>query len=113
MDKDEVRILNEVDTVDETEIEAKEMFNTQYSIPNAQLRQDADVLDTWFSSWLWPMEVFKGITEPGNEEAKYYYPGSVLVTGQDIIFFWVARMVMAGMEYEKPQKMPSPAVVAT
>jgi valyl-tRNA synthetase len=65
------------------------------------LRQDADVLDTWFSSWLWPMEVFNGITEPGNKEIRYYYPGSVLVTGQDIIFFWVARMVMAGMEYEK------------
>ncbi|KIC91708.1 valine--tRNA ligase [Flavihumibacter sp. ZG627] len=66
-----------------------------------ELRQDEDVLDTWFSSWLWPMEVFKGITNPGNPEAKYYYPTSVLVTGQDIIFFWVARMVMAGMEYEK------------
>jgi valyl-tRNA synthetase len=65
------------------------------------LTQDADVLDTWFSSWLWPIQVFKGITEPGNEEVKYYYPTSVLVTGQDIIFFWVARMVMAGMEYEK------------
>ena len=87
--------------VAETETEAKEIFNIQYSIFNAQLKQDADVLDTWFSSWLWPMEVFKGITEPGNEEAKYYYPGAVLVTGQDIIFFWVARMVMAGMEYEK------------
>jgi valyl-tRNA synthetase len=87
--------------VAETEVEAKEIFNIQYSINNPQLTQDADVLDTWFSSWLWPMEVFKGITEPGNEEAKYYYPGSVLVTGQDIIFFWVARMVMAGMEYEK------------
>lgn len=66
-----------------------------------ELKQDPDVLDTWFSSWLWPMEVFKGITQPGNTEARYYYPGSVLVTGQDIIFFWVARMVMAGMEYEK------------
>ena len=65
------------------------------------LRQDADVLDTWFSSWLWPMEVFKGITEPGNAELKYYYPTSVLVTGQDIIFFWVARMIMAGLEYEQ------------
>ena len=64
------------------------------------LRRDEDVLDTWFSSWLWPMEVFKGITEPGNPEIKYYYPTSVLVTGQDIIFFWVARMIMAGMEYE-------------
>ncbi len=87
--------------VAETEAEAKEIFNNQYSIFNPQLKQDADVLDTWFSSWLWPTQVFKGITEPGNEEVKYYYPGSVLVTGQDIIFFWVARMVMAGMEYEK------------
>lgn len=65
-----------------------------------QLRQDDDVLDTWFSSWLWPMEVFKGITNPGNQEINYYYPTSVLVTGQDIIFFWVARMIMAGMEYK-------------
>ncbi len=75
--------------------------SSQLTAQNSQLTQDADVLDTWFSSWLWPMEVFKGITAPGNEEATYYYPGSVLVTGQDIIFFWVARMVMAGMEYEK------------
>ncbi len=81
--------------------EAKEIFNIQYSISNPQLKQDPDVLDTWFSSWLWPIEVFNGITSPGNDELKYYYPGSVLVTGQDIIFFWVARMVMAGMEYEK------------
>ena len=66
----------------------------------ADLRRDEDVLDTWFSSWLWPIEVFKGITEPGNPEIKYYYPTSVLVTGQDIIFFWVARMIMAGLEYE-------------
>ncbi|MBK7883246.1 MAG: valine--tRNA ligase [Chitinophagaceae bacterium] len=66
-----------------------------------QITQDEDVLDTWFSSWLWPVQVFKGITEPGNKEIAYYYPTSVLVTGQDIIFFWVARMVMAGMEYEK------------
>ena len=68
------------------------------------LRQDEDVLDTWFSSWLWPMEVFNGITEPNNKDINYYYPTSVLVTGQDIIFFWVARMIMAGMEYmkEKP-----------
>lgn len=68
------------------------------------LSRDVDVLDTWFSSWLWPIEVFKGITQPGNPEINYYYPTSVLVTGQDIIFFWVARMIMAGMEYqhEKP-----------
>lgn len=68
------------------------------------LRRDVDVLDTWFSSWLWPIEVFKGITNPGNKDISYYYPTSVLVTGQDIIFFWVARMIMAGMEFmdEKP-----------
>jgi valyl-tRNA synthetase len=65
------------------------------------LKQDADVLDTWFSSWLWPMEVFKGISSPeNNKEVDYYYPTSVLVTGQDIIFFWVARMIMAGMHYK-------------
>ncbi len=64
------------------------------------LRRDEDVLDTWFSSWLWPIEVFRGITHPSNEELKYYYPTSVLVTGQDIIFFWVARMIMAGYEFE-------------
>lgn len=62
------------------------------------LHRDEDVLDTWFSSWLWPMEVFKGITEPDNRDFNYYYPTSVLVTGQDILFFWVARMIMAGME---------------
>ncbi|MGV3527495.1 MAG: valine--tRNA ligase [Flavisolibacter sp.] len=69
-----------------------------------RLSQDEDVLDTWFSSWLWPIEVFNGITQPGNEDINYYYPTSVLVTGQDIIFFWVARMIMAGKEYmkEKP-----------
>jgi len=90
--------------VAETEEKAKEIFNNQYSIINAQLKQDEDVLDTWFSSWLWPIEVFKGITEPDNKDISYYYPTSVLVTGQDIIFFWVARMIMAGMEYkhEKP-----------
>jgi valyl-tRNA synthetase len=85
--------------VAETEEKAKEMFNVQYSIPNVQVFQDEDVLDTWFSSWLWPMEVFKGISNPGNKDAEYYYPGTTLVTGQDIIFFWVARMIMAGYEY--------------
>jgi valyl-tRNA synthetase len=84
-----------------TETEAKEIFNAQFSIPNAQLKQDEDVLDTWFSSWLWPMEVFKGISNPGNKEIDYYYPTTTLVTGQDIIFFWVARMIMAGYEYKK------------
>lgn len=69
-----------------------------------ELVQDEDVLDTWFSSWLWPIEVFNGITQPNNPDINYYYPTSVLVTGQDIIFFWVARMIMAGQEYmnEKP-----------
>jgi valyl-tRNA synthetase len=63
------------------------------------ITQDEDVLDTWFSSWLWPMEVFKGISNPGNADAEYYYPSTTLVTGQDIIFFWVARMIMAGYEF--------------
>ncbi len=68
------------------------------------LRQDEDVLDTWFSSWLWPISLFDGIKNPGNEEIKYYYPTSDLVTAPDIIFFWVARMIIAGYEYmgEKP-----------
>jgi valyl-tRNA synthetase len=69
------------------------------------LRQDEDVLDTWFSSWLWPIEVFKGITQPGNADIRYYYPTAVLVTGQDIIFFWVARMIMAGLYYF-PDSLP-------
>ena len=64
------------------------------------LRRDEDALDTWFSSWLWPISLFDGINKPGNEEIKYYYPTSDLVTGPDIIFFWVARMIMAGCEYE-------------
>ena len=63
------------------------------------LRQDEDCLDTWFSSWLWPISLFDGINNPGNEEINYYYPTSDLVTGPDIIFFWVARMIMAGYEY--------------
>ncbi len=68
------------------------------------LKQDADALDTWFSSWLWPMSVFGGIMDPENEEFKYYYPTNDLVTGPDILFFWVARMIIAGYEYagEKP-----------
>ena len=69
------------------------------SITDADLRQDEDALDTWFSSWLWPISLFDGINNPGNEEIKYYYPTSDLVTGPDIIFFWVARMIMAGEEY--------------
>ena len=64
------------------------------------LRQDEDCLDTWFSSWLWPIALFDGINRPGNEEIRYYYPTADLVTAPDIIFFWVARMIMAGYEYE-------------
>ena len=69
------------------------------SVTDADLKQDEDALDTWFSSWLWPISLFDGINNPGNEEIKYYYPTSDLVTGPDIIFFWVARMIMAGEEY--------------
>ena len=68
------------------------------------LKQDEDALDTWFSSWLWPISLFDGINNPGNEEINYYYPTADLVTGPDIIFFWVARMIMAGYEYQG--KMP-------
>ena len=68
-------------------------------ITDADLRQEEDALDTWFSSWLWPISLFDGINNPGNEELKYYYPTNVLVTGPDIIFFWVSRMIMAGYEY--------------
>ncbi|HEV7780724.1 MAG TPA: valine--tRNA ligase [Chitinophagaceae bacterium] len=87
--------------VAETEAEAKEIFRTEFSITDPKLDQDEDVLDTWFSSWLWPMEVFKGISNPGNKDVEYYYPSTTLVTGQDIIFFWVARMIMAGYEYKQ------------
>ena len=74
------------------------------SITLNDLRQDEDVLDTWFSSWLWPISVFDGINNPDNEEINYYYPTNDLVTGPDIIFFWIARMIMAGYEWrqEKP-----------
>ena len=69
------------------------------NVKDADLRQDEDALDTWFSSWLWPISLFDGINNPGNEEINYYYPTSDLVTAPDIIFFWVARMIMAGEEY--------------
>ena len=74
------------------------------NITAADLSQDEDCLDTWFSSWLWPISVFDGVNNPDNEEINYYYPTSDLVTGPDIIFFWVARMIMAGYEYRG--KMP-------
>jgi len=78
--------------------------NTQLDI--IDLRQDSDVLDTWFSSWLWPISVFDGIRNPENEDINYYYPTNDLVTGPDILFFWVARMIVAGYEYkdQKPFK---------
>ncbi len=72
---------------------------TGRSITASQLKQDEDVLDTWFSSWLWPISVFNGITQPNNEEIKYYYPTNDLVTAPEIMFFWVARMIIAGYEY--------------
>ncbi len=74
------------------------------SLSMSDLRQDEDCLDTWFSSWLWPISLFDGINNPGNEEINYYYPTTDLVTAPDIIFFWVARMIMAGYEYE--HKLP-------
>ncbi|MFM1969662.1 MAG: hypothetical protein RL152_1039 [Bacteroidota bacterium] len=81
------------------EQDAKEKFSKAYNIDNPQLKQDEDCLDTWFSSWLWPFEVFKGISNPGNKDVAYYYPTQSLVTAPEIIFFWVARMIMAGYEY--------------
>ncbi len=93
--------------VAETKEEALEMAKAKSNNSNlelAHLRQDSDVVDTWFSSWLWPMTVFNGILEPDNEDIRYYYPTNDLVTAPDIIFFWVARMIIAGYEYrdEKP-----------
>ena len=86
--------------VAETREEALKLAQQKDSkITDADLRQDEDALDTWFSSWLWPISLFDGINNPGNEEIKYYYPTSDLVTAPDIIFFWVARMIMAGEEY--------------
>ena len=90
-------------TAEEALLKAREKAQDE-SLQLSDLRQDEDVLDTWFSSWLWPISVFDGIRNPDNEEIKYYYPTADLVTGPDIIFFWVARMIMAGYEYrgDKP-----------
>ena len=88
--------------VAETAEKALELAKEKTGNPDLKpedLRQDDDCLDTWFSSWLWPISLFDGINNPGNEEIKYYYPTADLVTGPDIIFFWVARMIMAGYEY--------------
>ena len=91
------------ETAEEALIKARAKAGDE-SLQLSDLRQDEDVLDTWFSSWLWPISVFDGIRNPDNEQIRYYYPTSDLITGPDIIFFWVARMIMAGYEYrgEKP-----------
>ena len=90
-------------SVDEAVTLSRKQTNNN-NLTAANLRQENDVLDTWFSSWLWPISVFNGILEPENEEINYYYPTRDLVTGPDILFFWVARMIVAGYEYrdEKP-----------
>jgi len=92
--------------VAETRELAYEQFQQENNadFPIDELKQDEDVMDTWFSSWLWPFEVFKGLSNPGNDDVQYYYPTNTLVTAPEIIFFWVARMIMAGFEYmkEKP-----------
>ena len=90
------------ETIEDALKQIQEKFNRQLTA--SDLKQDEDCLDTWFSSWLWPISVFNGINQPDNDELNYYYPTSVLVTGPDIIFFWVARMIMAGYEYKG--KMP-------
>ena len=88
------------ETIEEALILAKEKSNNpELLIEN--LKQDSDALDTWFSAWLWPMSVFDGLNNPDNKDINYYYPTSDLVTGPDIIFFWVARMVTAGLEFRK------------
>jgi valyl-tRNA synthetase len=80
-------------------VELAKAKTNKTNLTKADLTQDADALDTWFSSWLWPMSVFGGILDPNNEEFNYYYPTNDLVTGPDILFFWVARMIFAGYEY--------------
>jgi len=82
------------------EDEAQTLYKSKFGEPKETLRQDEDCLDTWFSSWLWPFEVFGGLSNPGNQEVKYYYPTQTLVTAPEIIFFWVARMIMAGYEFQ-------------
>jgi valyl-tRNA synthetase len=86
------------ENIEEALVLAQQATNNKQLTTN-DLRQDADALDTWFSSWLWPMAVFGGIMDPENEDFKYYYPTNDLVTGPDILFFWVARMIIAGYEY--------------
>src|SRR5690606_12534051 len=86
--------------VAEDEASARKMCQKQYTIPDAKLTQDEDCLDNWFSSCIWPLEVFKGYSNPGNADEKHYYPTNTMVTAPEIIFFWIARMIMPGFEYK-------------
>jgi len=86
-----------VATTEDEALQKAKLINNSYTFDD--LKQDEDVLDTWFSSWLWPISVFDGINEPNNDDIKYYYPTDALITAPEILFFWVARMIMAGIEY--------------
>ncbi|MDE6702045.1 MAG: valine--tRNA ligase, partial [Muribaculaceae bacterium] len=97
-DKDGARQIVVAETLEEAVKKARAASGIE-TLQTSDLEQDPDALDTWFSSWLWPITLFNGILDPGNEEINYYYPTATLVTGPDIIFFWVARMIMAGYEY--------------
>ena len=97
-DKNGDRLIVVAETLEEAVKKARTASGIG-SLQASDLEQDPDALDTWFSSWLWPITLFNGILEPGNEEINYYYPTATLVTGPDIIFFWVVRMIMAGYEY--------------
>ncbi|MCF8228883.1 MAG: valine--tRNA ligase [Bacteroidales bacterium] len=88
-------------SLDEAYRKAREKYPELKDLKKEDLKQDEDVLDTWFSSWLWPISVFDGIREPDNKDIKYYYPTDDLITAPEILFFWVARMIMAGIEYRK------------
>lgn len=89
------------ESIEEALQKANELNSANYKAED--LKQEEDVMDTWFSAWLWPMAVFNGILEPDNTEIKYYYPTQVLVSGHDIIFFWIARMIMAGYQFRKEE----------
>ncbi len=98
IDRDGKRGIVVAETLEDAVRKAREASGIE-SLQPSDLEQDPDALDTWFSSWLWPITLFNGILDPGNDEINYYYPTATLVTGPDIIFFWVARMIMAGYEY--------------
>lgn len=86
-------------SIEEAQKKAKEKYNL--NLQTSEIKQDEDVLDTWFSSWLWPIAVFDGINDPNNKDINYYYPTNDLVTAPEILFFWVARMIIAGLDYRK------------